>query len=168
MCVPHHIGLLWCICVTILVTPLGVCLSSPHRGNLPITQVNCPLLSPLVSTSLDLCSIRIQVSVSQALHSRICAGLRWWWVHLDGRNNVPSPMDTNPVLAKHSPISQVHRCGSPLFLVCEPQLPCFQVKIQECSAVVSPRLGVLDSTPGSKQGPPAHPDGFFSTGHSLL
>ena len=106
MCVPRHVGLLWCVCVTILGTPVGVCLSSPHRGDLPTiqvtcplcvlsttlptTQVTCPLLSPLVSTSLDLCSIRIQVRVSQALHPPICAGLRWWWVHCDGRNNVPS------------------------------------------------------------------------------
>ena len=113
MCVAHHIGLHWCICVTILGTPVGVCLSSPQGGDLPVTQVTCPLLSPLVSTSLDLCSIRIQVSVPQALHPPICAGLRWWWVHCDGRNNVPSPVDTSPVLARHSPFPQVHRCGSP-------------------------------------------------------
>ena len=128
MCVPRHIGLLWCVCVTILGTPVGVCLSSSHKGDLPILQVTCPLgvlsttlpitqitcapLSSLVSTSLDLCSIRIQVSMSQALHPPICAGLRWLWVHCDGRNN-PSPVDTNPVLARHSPVSQVHRCGSP-------------------------------------------------------
>ena len=80
ICVPHHIGLLCCICVTILQTPVGVCLSSLHRGDLPIIQVTCPLgvlstnlpitqvicslLTPLVSTSLDLYFIRTQVSVS--------------------------------------------------------------------------------------------------------
>ena len=47
------------------------------------------------------------------LHPPICAGLRWWCVHCDGRNNVPSLVHTSPVHARHSPVSQVHKCGSP-------------------------------------------------------
>ena len=164
MCVPRHVGLLWCICVTILGTPVGVCLSSPYRGDLPIiqvtcplgvlsttlpiTRVTCPLLSPLVSTSLDLCSIRIQVSVPQALHPPICAGLRWWWVHCDGRNNVPSPVDTSPVLARHSPFPQVHRCGSPTL---------FSLSVNPAAWFPSADSGVLSRSATQPWGLGQHP-----------
>ena len=104
MCVPRHIGLRWCVCLTILETPLGVCLFSPQRRDLCTVQATCPL--GVVSTTLPhntghlptpeptclhipgLLSIRIRVSVQQMLNLPIWTGLRWWWVQYDRRNNV--------------------------------------------------------------------------------
>ena len=56
----------------------------------------------------------------------------------------------------------------PLSLGCELQLCGFQVQTQECSAVGPPSLEASDSSPGSKWGAPARPDGFCSAGHFLV
>ena len=119
VCLSHHPGDT-CGCVSVFPSqrrpphntghcPLGVLPTTLH-----LAQVSYPPLSRPVPTSLDCCSIRIRVRVSQALHLPNCAGLRWWRVRCDGRNEVPSPVDTNPVLARHSPVSQVRGCGSPV------------------------------------------------------
>ena len=130
VCAPRLTGFLWCVCVSILRTPVCVCVSvsSPRRGDLPITQASCPLgalstsahntglPSPepsRVHTPGPLCPIRIQATVPQALPPPVCAGLRPWWLHCKGRDNVPYPVDTHPVLAGHSPVCQVRTCRSP-------------------------------------------------------
>ena len=181
VCAPRLTGFLWCLCVSILRTPVCVCVSvsSPRRGDLPITQASCPLgalstsahntglPSPepsRVHTPGPLCPIRIQATVSQALPPPVCAGLRPWWLHCKGRDNVPCPVDTHPRSCRalfRLPGTYV-LVTYPLYLGCQPQLSGFQVQIQECSAVGPPSLEASDSTPGSM------PPWLRSAGHFLM
>ena len=94
---PHNTGLLPAGC------PVHVC---PNTG-LPSPEPS------RVHTPGPLCPIRIQATVPQALPPPVCAGLRPWWLHCKGRDNVPCPVDTHPVLAGHSPVCQVRTCRSP-------------------------------------------------------
>lgn len=103
-----------------------VSVSSPRRGDLHNTGLlpaGCPATSPrntglLPSPEPSCLHIPGRLFhqnpghwVSQALHPPVCAGLRTWWLHCEGRK-MPSP--GTPVLSSQdTPVSPVHTCESP-------------------------------------------------------